>query len=154
MMTFARMIATCFGIGYIEKGAGTVAALFYCAIWWVAGVAEWAWWGQAMLIAGLFGAGVWSGNVVEKAWGHDSNKVVIDEVLGMAIGLVLVPHQVLLLSVAFVLFRAFDIAKPFGIRRMEAMPGGLGVMMDDVLAGVYSLFLVHLLNFSLTNGPF
>lgn len=140
----AKVIATVFGIGYIQKGAGTVAALFYCGLWWYANGAEWPWWWQLLLIATVFIAGVWSGNVVQKGWGHDSNRVVIDEVLGMAIALFLMPKHIWFVAGAFVLFRILDVFKPLGIYRMERLPGGIGVMMDDLLAGVYACAIIHL----------
>lgn len=143
-MTAAKIIATAFGIGYIQKGAGTAAALFYCAVWWYGQMAAWTVWLQALHLTVLFAAGVWAGNAVEKDWGHDSNRVVIDEVLGMAVVLLTMPRSLPVLLVAFLLFRVFDILKPFGIRRTESLPGGLGVMMDDALAGVYSWLLLHL----------
>jgi phosphatidylglycerophosphatase A len=82
---------------------------------------------------------------VEKEWGHDSNRVVIDELQGMMTALFLMPNDWRYLLVAFVLFRFFDIAKPLGIRRMEAFAGGWGVMLDDLLAGIYSNVLLQVI---------
>lgn len=144
MMIF-RLLATCFGIGYIQKGAGTVAALFCCLIWWILRFDQTSEFQQLVYIVALFIAGTLSASKVETAWGHDSNRVVIDEWMGMALSLFLVPFTWVNFAIAFVLFRAFDIGKPFFIRRAEKLPGGWGVMMDDVLAGIYSLILLHLL---------
>ena len=82
--------------------------------------------------------GIWSSNVVEKDWGKDSSRVVIDEVAGMCISLLFVPITIQWIVIALVLFRFFDIVKPVYIRKAEALPGGWGVMTDDILAGVYS----------------
>ena len=68
---------------------------------------------------------------------------VVDEMVGVWIPLLVVPDGGWWYVVAaFVLFRFFDILKPLGIRRMEALPGGIGVMMDDILSGIYSLILI------------
>ena len=75
---------------------------------------------------------------METVWEHDSNRIVIDEVLGMMITLAFLPNDILYIITGCVLFRFFDIAKPLGIRRAESLPRGLGVMADDVLAGVYA----------------
>lgn len=143
-MWFHKLSATVFGIGYIGKGAGTVAAIFCCICCYIA----WAGNplpGYAFLITGIIiGIGVWSGNKVEPIWGKDHGRVVIDEVAGMCISLffttVTIPH----ILVALILFRFFDILKPLYIKKMELLPGGWGVMMDDILAGVYACIMLHL----------
>jgi len=140
-----KLIATCFGIGYIQKGAGTVAALFCCAVWYLLRVDQTSVVEQIIHITGLFFIGVWSASKVEKDWGHDSNVVVIDEWMGMSVTLFLVPFSWINYAIAFVLFRAFDIAKPFFIKRLEALPAGWGVMLDDLLAGIYSAVILQLL---------
>lgn len=144
-MSISKLIATCFGIGYLQKGAGTLAALFCCVLWWLLHIDQTSPVQQAIHIAFLFFVGVWVSAGVEQDWGHDSNRIVVDEWLGMSVALFLVPHGWISFSVAFVLFRAFDIAKPLFIRRMEKAPRGWGVMLDDLLAGVYSNLLLHVL---------
>jgi len=75
---------------------------------------------------------------LESEWGKDPSKVVIDEVLGLWITMLFVPFSWLHLLIGFALFRFFDIAKPLGIRKLEKLQGGVGVMADDILAGIYS----------------
>ena len=145
MMTVAKMFTTCFGVGYIQKGAGTIAALFCCAAWYGFRMDQWHWAWQFFQISFLFLVGALASTKVETMWGHDSNRIVVDEWLGMCVALFLVPATWLNLAMAFVLFRAFDIAKPLFIRRAESLPGGWGVMMDDLLAGIYSNLILHLL---------
>lgn len=142
MMFTAKAISTCLGIGYIQKGAGTVAALAGCIAWYFIQVRGVNGWVNVAAIIVLLAIGIWSANVVEKAWGHDSNRIVIDELLGMCISLFLIPLQWKYIAAAFILFRFFDIAKPLYIRKAEALPGGWGVMADDVLAGIYSNLLL------------
>jgi phosphatidylglycerophosphatase A len=143
-MIISKIITTCFGIGYIQKGAGTVAALFCCLFWYWFGGANSGWLFQLSLLVLLFILGVLTSSVVEKEWGKDSNRVVVDEVHGMLVALFLLPFNWYYLLAAFVLFRFFDIVKPLGVKRMENLSGGWGVMMDDVLAGLYSNVLLQL----------
>jgi phosphatidylglycerophosphatase A len=93
----------------------------------------------------LTAAGIWSANEVEPYWGKDSSRVVIDEAAGICISLLFVPVTPVHVLVALLLFRFFDIVKPLFIRRMEKRPGGWGVMLDDVLAGIYSNILLQIL---------
>lgn len=145
MMFTAKAISTCLGIGYIQKGAGTVAALGGCIAWYfIQSRGGNAW----FTISGIFAlllVGVWSAYRVEKEWGHDSNRIVIDELLGMCITLFLVPVTWKYIMIGFVLFRFFDIVKPLYIRKAESWPGGWGVMADDLLAGIYSNILLQLI---------
>jgi phosphatidylglycerophosphatase A len=144
-MMWAKIFSTCFGIGYIQKGAGTIAALFCCAVWYALRIDGWHWSWQALYIAAVFVGGVAAANHVEAQWGHDSNRVVADEWLGMCVALFLIPSSWLNILLAFVLFRAFDIGKPLFIRKAEMLPGGWGVMVDDLLAGIYSNLILQLL---------
>jgi phosphatidylglycerophosphatase A len=87
--------------------------------------------------------GIHSTNKVEQIWGEDPSKVVIDEMVGVWIALLAAPQgNIGYAIVAFILFRLFDIFKPLGIRKMEDFKGGIGVMMDDILAGIYSFVLL------------
>jgi phosphatidylglycerophosphatase A len=139
-----KSIATAAGIGFIGKGAGTAAAVVYCTIVFFAAAHYTALW-QLLLLAVTLIAGVWSAGVVEKEWGHDNNKIVIDEVAGMMITLLFVPLTIKYILTGLVLFRFFDIVKPLGIRKAESLPGGWGVMADDVLAGSYAWLLLQLI---------
>lgn len=144
MIKLHEILSSFFGIGYIRKGGGTVAAIATALIWYVAvalpdsGIAI-----GAVLLVIVYG--IWAGNVVEKKWGKDSSKVVIDEVAGMLVALLFIPVTVLNVFVALVLFRFFDILKPLLIRRLEKLPSGWGVMGDDVLAGIYSNIVLQVL---------
>jgi phosphatidylglycerophosphatase A len=87
----------------------------------------------------LFVLGSWTGSVAERHFGRtDPSQVVIDEVLGMWITLFLNPVGWPHLLAAFLLFRVFDIIKPFPANRFERIPGGIGVMADDAMAAVYA----------------
>ena len=145
MMLLARWFATFAGIGYtVPKGAGTIAAAAGCLLWW---------WlvsrglGDGILLAGIlavFFAGVWSSALVEKQWGKDPNRVVVDELLGMWVSLYLLPFNWKYFLAAFLIFRFFDIVKPLYIRKAEQLPSGWGIMADDLLAGIYTNLLLQL----------
>ena len=93
--------------------------------------------------------GVWSSHHAEKVLGKDSGHIVIDEFCGYVVSVMFIPPELAYYIAAFILFRAFDIFKPFPIHNMEKhIPGGAGIMLDDVLAGIYAnLCLQSLLYF-------
>jgi len=141
-MTLHQIIATVAGIGYIRKGSGTVAAAVCAIAWYVfAGGVDPA--VVLFVTLAITAIGVWSATVVERYWGIDSHRVVIDEVAGMGISVLFLPVSFGIGLAAFVLFRFFDIAKPAYIRSMEKLPHGWGVMADDVLAGIYTNILLQ-----------
>ena len=144
MMRIHKWIAGCFGIGHI-KGGGTIAAMICCVIWWFVqndGVFN-NW--MIAVTAVITIIGIWSATVVEKDWGKDSSRVVIDEVAGMCIGLLFIPVTVKWIVVGLVLFRFFDIVKPLYIRKAEALHAGWGVMADDILAGIYTNLVLQVI---------
>ena len=141
-----RIISTCLGIGYIRKGGGTVAAVVCCIAWYF------AWKGgnepflaPIVVTLAVLAIGIWSAGKVEAGWGEDSYRVVIDEVAGMCITLLFIPVKWPYVLTGLVLFRFFDIVKPLYIRKMELLDGGWGVMMDDVLAGVYANLILQVI---------
>jgi len=146
MERFHRLISTCLGIGYTPKGGGTVAAIATCIAWYLAGMGgNESPFIEVVTTAVILILGTWSAGKVESEWGKDSSKVVIDEVAGMCITLLAVPVRWQYVLIGLALFRAFDIIKPLYIRRMEKLNGGWGVMLDDVLAGIYSNLVLQLI---------
>ncbi len=144
-MQFHKLISTCLGIGYIGKGAGTVAAIATCIAWYFAWAGGYPPLYLSLLITIVITLiGVWSSGIVEKIWGKDPSKVVIDEAAGMCISLLFLPVNLKYVIAALILFRFFDIVKPLLIKKMEKFPGGWGIMLDDVLAGVYANILLQL----------
>jgi phosphatidylglycerophosphatase A len=143
-MFFHKLISTCLGIGYIGKGAGTVAAVACCICWYFAWAGGYSPLTLSIIITLIITfIGVWSGNVVSKIWGHDPARVVIDEAAGMCISLLFLPVNYRYTIAALILFRFFDIVKPLYIRKMEKFPGGWGIMLDDVLAGIYANIILQ-----------
>jgi phosphatidylglycerophosphatase A len=143
-MWFHKLFATTLGIGYIGKGGGTVAAVTCCICWYLAWVGHYPPAILSVLITVcIVFVGVWSSNMVVPLWGKDPARVVIDEVAGMCIGMLFLPVNVKYVLCALILFRFFDIKKPLLIKKMELLPGGWGIMLDDVLAGVYTNLLLQ-----------
>ncbi len=87
---------------------------------------------------------VWTAGEAEKTLGHDAKPIVVDEAVGQSLALLLVPHSPLAFLAAFVLFRGFDVWKPLGAREAQALPGGWGVVADDVIAGLTACGAFHL----------
>jgi phosphatidylglycerophosphatase A len=143
-MLFFELAATSLGIGYIGKGAGTVAAVACCICWYLAWAGGYPPEIPSLVISVLIILlGIWAGNKVEPLWGKDHQRVVIDEVAGMCTALLFIPVSLKYVLTALILFRFFDITKPLFIKKMEDLPGGWGVMMDDILAGIYANVLLQ-----------
>lgn len=148
MPVLARLIATWFGAGYAPKGPGTAGALSALACAWLYLQAGAGWLGW-LVLAGLAPA-IWASHVYAAGHGKDPQEVVVDEVIGQWIALA---GAVQLASavpwiLAFGLFRLFDIWKPFPVRWFERLPGGVGIVMDDVMAGVYAALVMRALGWN------
>ena len=144
---FHIIVATGFGSGFSPVAPGTAGALLATVIWGIFMFFfpyNMVWLLTAVLILVFTIGGIGAANHLEKFWGKDPSRVVVDEMVGVWIALLAVPEGggVGYPLAAFVLFRLFDIFKPLGIRSMENFKGGVGVMMDDILAGVYSFILL------------
>ena len=127
-------------VGFGTVGSG-VALVLFVALPFLRGIVL-----AAFIVVGFF-VGVWASEEVEKEEGKDPSIVNIDEIIGMWIALIFLPSS---LSIAwyvagFFLFRAFDIVKPFPVGRSQRLKGGWGIMMDDLLAGLYTQIVLRLL---------
>lgn len=145
----ARIIATWFGIGYWPWGPGTAGS---AAAVLIAMALGWEPWWFAVLALGLIPVSVWAaGREAEASGRTDPGHIVVDEVAGQWITLSAASQLGWAQSLAaFLLFRFFDIVKPAPARQLEALDGGLGIMADDIMAGLYGaavLLLVRWLNF-------
>lgn len=103
-----------------------------------------SWFASAVFVGAVFFVGVWACGRVERFWGHDPGAAVIDEVCGMCVTLVAAPITPATLCIGFLFFRVFDILKVPPGRTAERLPGGWGVMLDDVVAGVYAALALRL----------
>lgn len=144
-------VATVGFIGRVGPAPGTLGALAGTVFFAVCLQDAPAWLVFAAIL-GLNALGIAFADEAEKRMGiHDPGSVVIDEFAVMPIVFLgtsvpgTLSGRLLLLLAGFLLFRLFDIAKPFGISRIQDLPGGLGIMADDVVAALYSCALLHLL---------
>ncbi|SDF71601.1 phosphatidylglycerophosphatase [Limimonas halophila] len=132
------LIATWFGSGLLPTMPGTWGSLATlppaALLAWGLGA-----WGPALLAVAATALGVWAGGRYAGAAGeHDPGEVVIDEVAGQAAVLAAVPLTPLGYALGFAAFRVADTLKPWPLRRLERLPGGWGIMADDLGAGVYA----------------
>jgi len=137
MTVLARLIATAAGVGYSPVAPGTCGTAVTVPIAWA--LAGLPWWGFVAVVVAIIAVGIWAAEVADRAWGtHDSGRVVVDEVAGYLATVAFVDRaDPLVLGVGFVVFRVLDIVKPPPIRWLdENLPGGWGVVLDDVAAGV------------------
>lgn len=149
-----KLIATSFGAGFLPIAPGTWGALLAIVLWlplylWATpGVTFWVTFAAAVVYCF---AGTWASSESEKYWGKDPVAACADETVGQWISLLPlsgglaggVPWWMILVSLA--LFRFFDIYKPLGIRSMERLPRGYGMMADDILAAIYSVIVLQIL---------
>ena len=143
MRIFNYIFATGLGAGFSPVAPGTAGSILaVLIIYFIPPISPWL---LILSLFILFWVGVYTGGQLEKELGEDPSQVVIDEIVGMGISLLFLPLDWRLLLIAFILFRLFDIWKPFPVKLAEKMHGGLGIMLDDVIAGIYALIGVHLL---------
>lgn len=137
MHRLGLFVATCGYIGYVPLAPGTFGSAAGLLVWYVLNRAA-SPGGELAAIVLLFAIGVWSGTVAERHFGAtDPGPIVVDEVVGMLITLLFLPVNTAGALVAFLVFRVLDVVKPWPTGRLEALPGGLGVMADDGMAGLY-----------------
>lgn len=139
----ALLVATVGGAGYAPIAPGTVASALTALVLWLIPFSPL---GLLALLLAVTVGGTWAAHRAERMLGvTDPGVIVIDEVAGMALSVLLVPLTLPVLGVGLLLFRLFDIVKPFPARASERLPGGVGVMADDVIAGLYALGVLALL---------
>jgi len=150
---WAHTIATFFGAGLGKPGPGTWGSVAAVLLW-----AAYAFFfhptPHTLLLALLIGIaltllfGIPAATIVARESGRkDPQMVVIDEVTGQGISLLFSPFDLRHALIALVLFRLFDITKPFPVRQLEQLPEGWGIVFDDVAAGLYALGVASLLRF-------
>ena len=146
---WATLVGTFFGMGWLKPGPGTWGSLATVIIWALASsripVASRTW-ATVVAAAAVTLIGIPAATAICRASGvKDPQTVVIDEVAGQLVALVAVPLAWKTFLVGFILFRIFDVWKPFPIRRLEQLPEGTGIVVDDLGAGLYALAIMHLL---------
>lgn len=144
----AKTIATFFGIGYLPLIPGTFGSAAGVVIYYFLWSHELVFYAALFIIA-IIGFGVCG--PAEKTFGRkDPRCIVIDEVVGVMIAFILVPFTWVNAVIVFGLFRFMDVVKPYPIRKLEKLPGGFGIMLDDIAAGLYANLLFQI-GFSLAS---
>lgn len=147
MIFLARVIATWFGCGLVPVGPGTAGAAGALLLaWLLSHFFSWPPWSFAVLAVVATPVGIWSATQTARFLGRkDPGSVVIDEVLGQWLTVAAAPSMDLpWLALAFGLFRLFDIWKPWPVRRLESLPEGTGIVVDDLAAGIYGALVMLL----------
>ncbi len=139
----ALLLATWINLGYSPVAPGTAGTLGGLVL-----IAAIRWTGSLPLEIGailvLLVLGIWSAQVAERHFGlEDPGPVVIDEVVGILVTLVFLPSVWQVFLAGFLLFRLFDIVKPYPANRLEHLHGGVGIMADDVMAGIYANLVIQ-----------
>jgi phosphatidylglycerophosphatase A len=131
------MIATVFGAGYSPVAPGTVGSAVAALLLWLIPFSRV---GVVVFLVAVIIVGTWAAHIAERRLGgKDPGAIVIDEVAGMTLSVVLFPLTSAVLLGGFVLFRIFDVVKPPPAHASQRLTGGVGVMIDDLIAGLYAL---------------
>jgi phosphatidylglycerophosphatase A len=139
----AYILGTGLGSGYVPWVPGTAGSFCALLIFYLLPLADSYW---LIVIAILFAAGIWSSARIEQDRGvQDPPQVVIDEWVGQWLALLFLPRSGLILLLGFLIFRIMDILKPFPARESQAIKGGWGIMIDDVIAAVYTNLTIRLI---------
>ncbi len=146
MRPLAILLATGFGLGRLPVAPATWASAAVALLLVPEAVRAPFVLGIALLV--VVPLAIWASGEAERELGHDAHPIVIDEVAGMLVAVLGVSHgagsPALFLLAAFLLFRFFDIVKPYPIRQIQKFPGGWGVVADDLLAGVATNLVLRL----------
>jgi phosphatidylglycerophosphatase A len=146
---WATLVATFFGAGRLKPGPGTWGSFAAVIVWAVASSqipAASRTWATIIAAAAVTLIGIPAATAVARASASkDPQFIVIDEVAGQLVALIAVPLAWKTFLAGFILFRVFDIWKPFPIRRLERLPEGAGIVVDDLGAGLYAFAVMHLL---------
>jgi phosphatidylglycerophosphatase A len=141
---FIRVLSTGLGSGYCPFAPGTAGTLVGIPVYLVFSTFPWP--VLLLSVTALSFLAVYVSGEAERVFGEkDPPAVVIDEIAGLQVALFLVPPSFFSVAAGFVLFRFFDVLKPFPVRACERLPGGWGVVADDLAAGLYSVLVLQLL---------
>jgi phosphatidylglycerophosphatase A len=142
MKSVSVYLSTLCGIGFIPGAPGTWGSIAAALVYFILpDAALHGWVGHLLFLGGILAGSVVSVPIIsaaEKHLGHDNGKIVLDEFWGYMLAVWFLPKNLVVIIGAFVLFRVFDIAKPGPVNRIQSLPGGWGVMADDLLAGLFA----------------
>ncbi len=145
------LIATGGGLGYSPLAPGTAGTLGCGVLLWLLMPNDIAASGSLAIlllsisVLAFIAMSIWASTKAEAVFGHDASKIVIDEFAGFVIAVLFLPKTLIVYVAAFLLFRIFDVLKPFPAARAEALPGGFGIVLDDLVAGLYANILIRIM---------
>lgn len=140
----ATVVATFLYTGFFPFAPATFATAVFLAAYWLVPGGEWLAHWAVLLVTTVIA--IPASTAVERTYGKDPSCAVIDEVVGIQVALVFAEPTLAGIVAAFLLFRLFDIWKPFPIYRLQSLPGGWGIVADDALAGLYARLLLALVS--------
>ena len=145
-LKISEWIATCFKIGYLPLAPGTWGSIFSVLLWWVF-LKDLNLYFFGLIIFLFFIIGIFSSDImIDELGDNDPSSIIIDELVGQWLALLFLPEGLINIAISFILFRFFDIIKPWPIPLIEKLPKGLGVMSDDVAAGFITLSFIQIIN--------
>ncbi|MGC8594976.1 MAG: phosphatidylglycerophosphatase A family protein [Candidatus Kryptoniota bacterium] len=140
---FDELVATGLGAGLSPIAPGTAGSLLALIIYMIPGFEKIEIIVPAIFI--FFIGGSYTAGHLERVYGHDPSRVVIDEVVAMWISLLILPKKFCFIMAAFVIFRLLDIVKPFPANYFDRKKGGVNIMLDDVICGVYTNLVLQII---------
>ena len=141
-------IGSGFGSGLSPVMSGTAGSLLAIIIYIASPIESDSLWAIAIIMLGII-LGIWACNTLVTELDKDPKKAVWDEFIGMWITCLFLPKETLWLIAAFICFRVLDITKPYPARKLEGLHGGLGIMADDILVGIYGVIILNIIRIAL-----
>jgi phosphatidylglycerophosphatase A len=144
LLRFVILLAAGFGAGFSPVVPGTMGTLVAIPIYYfISSISTPLY---EVTLATFFFLSSWIAGQAERHWDKkDDRRIVIDEIMGFLVTMLWVPKSLFFIIAGFILFRFFDILKPFPIRHLERVKSGYGVVLDDILAGIYSNIILHMI---------
>ncbi len=144
-------IATGGGLGYSPLAPGTAGTLGCGVLLWflmpkdVIGSGSLAIFVLSISTLAFIALSIWASTKAEVVFGNDASKIVVDEFAGYLVAVLFLPKTLIVYIAAFLLFRILDVLKPFPAARAETLPGGVGIVLDDLVAGIYANILIRIM---------
>lgn len=146
--TIGKIIGSGFGSGLSPVAPGTSGSLLAIAIYMASPIESDSLWAIAIILTGTV-LGIWACNTLVTENDKDPKKAVWDEFIGMWITCLFLPKEMIWIIAAFICFRILDVTKPYPARKLEGLPGGLGIMADDILVGIYGACILNIIHVAL-----
>ena len=139
-----KILSTGLFVGYIPLAPGTFGTILSAVIYWQLFPKNTAIQTVIVLI-GIVVAIIVAGQSEKETGRKDDRKIVIDEIVGFWVCMLFIPHKIIFLTAGFLLFRFFDVVKPTPVKKLEQLPGGFGIVLDDIAAGIMTNIVLQIL---------